>query len=169
MISEVNPEMVREWLGALHTQYQLQGDAIIPRVSSEAPTVEQLGKIREAHLSIIPTLNAYLQLQTKLEQLRAEREWRDISTAPRDGRWFLACKYVDNSLKTAAINTPIVGLTFLPVADTYDICQVRWDGDLEKYIDIFSDEFSHDYFQFWMPLPNPPTQTKQKEEQDASD
>jgi len=73
--SEINADIVREWLQALHTQYQLHGDYLVsPRDSNDSPTLEQLSKIRKAHLSIIPILNAYLQQDTELNQLRAERE-----------------------------------------------------------------------------------------------
>ncbi len=39
-------------LEALNTQYQFCASAIIPRNSKDAPTIEQLSLIREAHLNI---------------------------------------------------------------------------------------------------------------------
>lgn len=49
---------IDEMLEALHTQYQFRPEAIVPRVSPDAPTLEQLSLIRDAHLNIIPILKA---------------------------------------------------------------------------------------------------------------
>lgn len=61
-ISDVKPGTlpinIDEALEALHTQYQFCGDAIIARRSPDAPTDIQLGRIRAAHLNIIPILKA---------------------------------------------------------------------------------------------------------------
>jgi hypothetical protein len=57
------PIDVTDTLKALHTQYQFCSDAIIPRSSQEAPTVEQLGMIRDAHLNIISILRELQRLQ----------------------------------------------------------------------------------------------------------
>lgn len=49
---------IDEMLEALHTQYQFRPEAIVPRRSLDAPTLEQLRLIRDAHLNIIPILKA---------------------------------------------------------------------------------------------------------------
>lgn len=61
------PINIDEALEALHTQYQFCGDAIIARHSQEAPTDIQLGRIRGAHLNIIPILKALKAALSKLE------------------------------------------------------------------------------------------------------
>lgn len=49
-------------LAALGTQYQFRSDAIVPRASEDAPTLEQVGMIRAAHLNIAQILRAYKAL-----------------------------------------------------------------------------------------------------------
>jgi len=72
--NEITPKDVREWLDALSTQYEFRASAILPRASSDAPSVQQLGLIREAHLGIASILQAYLQLHTENEKLKGEIE-----------------------------------------------------------------------------------------------
>lgn len=62
------PINIDEALEALHTQYQFCGDAIIARRSPDAPTDQQLGRIRGAHLNIIPILRALKAAWAKLEE-----------------------------------------------------------------------------------------------------
>ena len=47
-------EQLQKWHKALHTQYQLY---LEPRNSEDAPTIDQLSLIREAHLNIISLIN----------------------------------------------------------------------------------------------------------------
>ena len=51
---------------ALHTQYQIRSDAIIPRASQEAPTMHQLMLIRDAHLSIATLVKIVKKLSEDL-------------------------------------------------------------------------------------------------------
>lgn len=52
------PIDIDETLVALRTQYQIRGDAIVPRASADAPTIRQMGIIRDAHLNIYPIILA---------------------------------------------------------------------------------------------------------------
>lgn len=61
MISDIDLKTLKEWLPALRTQYQIRGDAIVPRNSADAPTIEQIGKIRAAHYSIIPLVERLIE------------------------------------------------------------------------------------------------------------
>ncbi len=45
-------EHLQVFLDALHTQYQLKSEAIVPRNSPEAPTLDQLIEIRNAYHNI---------------------------------------------------------------------------------------------------------------------
>lgn len=54
MIDGINLKTLKEWLPALRTQYQIRGEAIVPRNSMDAPSVEQMSRIRSAHYSVIP-------------------------------------------------------------------------------------------------------------------
>ena len=74
MLNGLTNQLLQEWNDSLHTQYQLCGDAIIPRHSPDAPTMQQLSRIRAAHLSIIPmveTLLATMQREADLKNLIA--------------------------------------------------------------------------------------------------
>lgn len=62
------PINIDEALEALHTQYQFCGDAIIARRSPDAPTDTQLGRIRAAHLNIIPILKALKAAWSKIDE-----------------------------------------------------------------------------------------------------
>lgn len=58
----IDKDLLTRYLDALHTQYQLHGDySISPRKSLEAPTIEQIGLIREAHHNIIPLVRLALK------------------------------------------------------------------------------------------------------------
>ena len=58
-------ETLLKWKSALHTQYQIREDAIVARHCDDAPTLEQLCAIRDAHLSIIPLVERCLEAQEK--------------------------------------------------------------------------------------------------------
>ena len=76
MDKELTIEMLRKYSNALHTQYQLHGDySISGRASYEAPTIEQMSTIREAHLAIIPIVKqliATMQREAKLREALEE-------------------------------------------------------------------------------------------------
>lgn len=62
----IDEPTLKRWKKALHTQYQLHGDySITPRRSEDAPTIEQLSEIREAHLNIINLVNTCLFLHNE--------------------------------------------------------------------------------------------------------
>lgn len=42
-------ETLLEWFDALHTQFQLKSEAIVPRKSMDAPNMSQLSAIRDAY------------------------------------------------------------------------------------------------------------------------
>ncbi len=61
---------VDKTLKALHTQYQFRSDAIVPRSSLDAPTIQELGLIRDAHLNIITILKELKQVKQDYEDLQ---------------------------------------------------------------------------------------------------
>jgi len=64
-------ELLRKYSNALHTQYQLHGDySISGRASYEAPTIEQMSTIREAHLAIIPIVKQLITTMQREAKLR---------------------------------------------------------------------------------------------------
>jgi hypothetical protein len=73
MIDDINLNTLREWLPALRTQYQIRGDAIVPRKSADAPTVEQMGLIRAAHYSIIPMVDRLIAFYEKRETIMTQQ------------------------------------------------------------------------------------------------
>ena len=72
MISEINLKTLKEWLPALRTQYQIRGDAIVPRDSMDAPTVEQMSCVRAAHYSIIPLIEHLIQFYESAKSERSD-------------------------------------------------------------------------------------------------
>jgi len=85
-ISDRIPD-IDEALTALCTQYQFRSEAIIPRSCQDAPTVDQIGLIRQVHISVYSLLlmykvllkeneiliNMYNTLATENEALHNER------------------------------------------------------------------------------------------------
>lgn len=66
-------------LEALRTQYQVRGDAIVPRASKDAPTVCQLGLIRDAHLNIQRILHAYKVASERVAALEGLRRGQELA------------------------------------------------------------------------------------------
>lgn len=59
-----------EVIAALGTQYQIRGDAILPRHSKDAPTLSQLGLIRLAHYNVRTLLKEFKALKLEVERLK---------------------------------------------------------------------------------------------------
>lgn len=57
------PGNIDETIKAMQTQYQFRSDAIVARNSHDAPTIEQLCLIRDAHLNIYNLLKELRDLR----------------------------------------------------------------------------------------------------------
>lgn len=90
------PVDIDKTLSALHTQYQIRGDAIVPRASAEAPTIEQMSLIREAHLNIIPILKA-------LKAAQREREAQPAGEIPVNAAVKHNIETIRHALKVASM------------------------------------------------------------------
>lgn len=103
MGNELTIERLREYSTALHTQYQLHGDySISGRASYEAPTIEQMSTIREAHLSIIPIVKQLLATMQREEKLREALERIRTHAAATNNLIERKCKIYEISQKALA-------------------------------------------------------------------
>lgn len=115
MISDINLKTLKEWLPCLRTQYQIRGDAIVPRHSHDAPTVEQMSRIRACHYSVIPMVEHLIAFYEAAKSVdkpmpsepRTENGTRaqEIGVTRMETDQPVACPLVIDKLISASIKT----------------------------------------------------------------
>lgn len=125
------PIDIEETLKALRTQYQFCADAIVARNSIDAPTIIQLSRIREAHLKIIPILEA----------LQESTSWQVMDIAPKDGTVIIA--WISSKKGFADVTANIY------YDDEMRIWRWEESDELVKRPDLIKG---------WRPYPQPPEQ-----------
>lgn len=112
MFKEITIELIDKWIDALSTQYQIVGgyqgltDASFkPRASKDAPTLEQISFLREAHLNIVHILLELkdMKMQQNVEKAIANKKLNVAAQALGDIAFCKSWTYQNDGFKLVKI------------------------------------------------------------------